>query len=205
MQIEALVPPRRFVLEVIPGHHYTCTYGTAIAVPPGSPPRTGVFLSVPSDEFDISRPWPISVSGGRAIAYKVGWPRITALRLVQDPEFPDLILGAFLVEVLGQTATVEMTAPLPPGEMLVSAGCSRDVDGRIYSVLAAPRRMVFEVVPLNDYICDARARPGSLPPTDTPSGAPPDATASWWPMVFAVVAGVVAARLLVGGRARRDT
>jgi hypothetical protein len=84
-QIEALVPPRRLVLEVVAGHHYRCTYGSRIADPPGAPPTAAVILYVPAHEFDVSRPWPISVTGGRAALFAVGRPGISAVRLTRCP------------------------------------------------------------------------------------------------------------------------
>ena len=205
MTHDALVPPGQIVLEVVQGGDYLCGYGSGISVPPGRSPAAGVFLSVPGHEFDISRPWPISVTGGRAVAYAVGRPPISALRLLPDPDLgPDYLIGAFGVEVSGESAIVEMTAPLSPGGALVSATCEDQNNERLFNALVPPQRIVFEVVPLNLYSCDARARAGTVaptvPPTETLASAPTDPSSGGWPMILVVMASVVAASLLIVAR-----
>ena len=174
-------------------------------MPPGRSPEAGVFLSVPAHGVDIPRPWPISVTGGRAVAYAVGRPPISALRLLPDPDLgPDYLMGAFAVEVFGESAIVEMTAPLSPGGSLVSAECEDQNNERFFDALVPPQRIVFEVVPLNFYSCDVLARAGSVaptvPPTDTLASAPTDPSSGGWPMILVVMASVVAASLLIVAR-----
>jgi hypothetical protein len=206
--IGGVEPPQRLVLEVVQGGSYTCSYGSECAGPSG-PPQASVGLSVSTVGFDAAGPWAISVTGGRAVSLGCSPRRISSLTLVPDPEITDTLFGAFNVEPVGESATVEITAPRPKGAgALVAADCEdQDSEGLLRDVLVPPRRLVFDVVPLGFHICYVQGHPGTgtVPPTDTVAERRPGPPSGLWPMVFAVLAGVIAGSLLLGVRARRDS
>jgi hypothetical protein len=208
--IGAVEPPQRLVLQVVQGGSYECRYDSECAGPSG-PPSASVGLLAPTADFDASTPWAIRITGGRAVALGCSGPAISALALVPDTEIPDALFGAFRVELFGESATVEMTAPQPKGgRALASAQCEDQIppDGLLYDVLVPPRRLVFDVVPFNTYSCDVHGRAGAVPrtvpPTDTLAGPPPGRSSGSWPAVVAGLAGVIAASLLILVRARRE-
>jgi hypothetical protein len=209
VSIGAVEPPQRLVLQVVQGGSYACGYGSECAGP-SPPPSATVILTAPLDDFDVSPPWAIRVTGGRAVAFGCSGPRISALTLEPDTEIPDTLFGVFAIEVLAESATVEMTAPLPKGgRALDSAECDDQNNERFLDVLVPPRRLVFDVVPLNTYICDVHGRTGAVPRTDTLAAPPSGPSSGGLPMVIAVLsgitAGVFAFSLLPGVRARRDS
>ncbi|HEX2469299.1 MAG TPA: hypothetical protein VHK05_01820 [Candidatus Limnocylindrales bacterium] len=202
--IGAVEPPQRFVLQVVQGGSYECRYGSECAGPSG-PPQADVGLYASTGDFDVSPPWPIMVTGGRAVAFGCSGGPIAALTLRPDPEIPELLFGVFAVESVAESASVEMTAPRPKGgRVLVSARCEDQTNERFFDALVRPRQLVFDVVPGTTYICDTRARSGALPPTDTLAGPTPRQSSGSWPTVLAGLAGVVAASLLILVRARRE-
>lgn len=205
--IGAVEPPQRLVVDVVQGGSYTCSYGSECAGPSG-PPHAAVALFASTDGFDVSRPWAISVTGGGAVSLGCSPRRISSLTLVPDPEILDTLFGAFAVEPFGESATVVITAPRPKGGGAVAAQCEdQDSEGRLRDVLVPPRRLVFDVVPLGFHTCYVQGHPGTgtVPPTDTVAERRPGPPSGEWPMVFALLAGVVASSLLLGLRARRES
>jgi hypothetical protein len=188
--INPTVPPRRLVLEVLPGHHYVCIYT--------SDAKSDVGLEVSARGIDISRPWQVSVTGGRAVAFATG-RRISAFTLRQDPDFADGLVGGFKVEVLAESTSVEITAPLSPGGALVSAVCERQEvpDLPLFSVLVPPRRLVLDVIPLRTYQCFVGTRAGTVPATDTHAFRKPGPSLGGWSTALAALAGISALSVLI--------
>ena len=153
----------------------------------------------------MSKPWAISVTGGRALGFvgRCGTRPISSLRLGSDPELPDPLFGAFRVELAGDSATVEITAPrAKSGDGLAAAECEdQDSDGLLRDVLVRPRQLVFEVVPLGYRTCYVEGQLGA-PTTDTLPARQPRRPATS-PLVFALLACIAVASTLVGLRARR--
>ena len=203
-EIGSVEPPNRLVLEVVQGGSYTCRYDTVCAGPP-MPPLASVALYVSTDGFDVSRRWAVSVTDGRAVSFGCSPSRISTLTLEPDFKLPDTLFGAFRVEPFGESATVEIAAPPPRGgAALVAADCEdQDSEGLLRSVLVPPGRLVFDVVPNGFHVCYVQGRPGAVPPTDTAPGGRSDAPSGTVPIVTVLLAGVFAASLLVGVRARR--
>ena len=196
-EIGAVEQPNRLVLEVVQGGTYECHYDTECAGPSG-PPNATVGLRVAADGFDVSRPWAISVTGGRAVSFVCTPRRISTLRLASYADIPEFLYGAFSVDPFGESATVEITAPPPRGGGgLVSAQCEDESNLRIMDVLVPPRRLVLKVKPLRSYICDIRAGQGTVPPTNTLSQGAPVPSSGGWATVLAVLAGITAAGLLM--------
>lgn len=207
VEIGHVEPPRQFVFDVVPGGLYDCEYDTECAGP-SSPPYAGVAVSAPTPDFAVSEPWPISVAGGRALGSDglCGTSPISSLRLVQDPDIPGALLGAFSVEVFGESAAVEITAPRPKGgSALVVAECGEQNDeGRLHDVLVLPRRLVFDVVPLGFYDCFVQGRQGTVPPTDTQAGgAPADSSTGLTGVILVVLIGVLSGSLFLATRSWR--
>jgi hypothetical protein len=200
----------RLILEVVPGGTYTCTYDAACAGPSG-PPVAGVFLYVSREDFNVPGPWAISVTDGRALGQVglCGTRQISSLRLVVDPELPEWLVAGFSVEPLGESATVEITAPRSnSGGALPGAACEdQDGEGGLQEVLVPPRQLVFDVRPMSFHVCYVEGRqggvPGTVPPTDTPANDPQRSGSGAVPIVIVLLASFVATSLLVGARARR--
>ena len=193
--IGAVVSPNRLVLEVVQGGSYTCRYGSECAQPL---PPTAVLLTVPRELFGASQPWALSVAGGRAFSFACTPRPIAALSLVPYPDVAELLVGSFLVEIFGESATVEITAPRPRGgRALVAARCEEQYHLRVLDVFVPPRRLAFDVVPDNSYICDVRGLSGTVPPTDAAADRLPSPSSGAWPMALAVLAGIIGMGLLM--------
>jgi hypothetical protein len=207
--IGAVEPPNRLVLEVVQEGFYTCRYGSGCAGP--SEPMASVSLYASTEDFDVSRQWTISVTGGRAVSTGCSPRTISTFSLRPDPKIPGLLFGAFLVEPFGVSATVDITAPRPRGGgAIVAAQCEdQDSDGRLRDVLVPPNRLVFDVLVEGLHTCYVEGRAGTapptVPPTDTPAVAPFGPSSRMVPTVLTVLFGVLVGCLLISLRAGRTT
>jgi hypothetical protein len=173
VEIGHVEPPQTFAFEVVPDGLYDCRYQTECAAPSTS--DVGVAVWAWGAKFDVSRAWPISVDGGRALGSVglCGSRPISSLRFVPDPDAPDGLFGQFSVDVFRDSASIEITAPASSGgRELVSAECEdQDDEGRLEDVLVPPRQLVFEVVANDFFTCYVRGAAGTVPPTDTRDAA----------------------------------
>jgi hypothetical protein len=199
--IDADFPPQRFLLQVVPGHHYDCHYTS------DNPTDAVVEFVYDTTDPNGSSAWPIAVTGGS--------PSVDTLVFQRDPDNHSRYRGAFVVAVAGQSATVELAVPtshdwlLFPGMCLVeSASGLSDLD----YVISPPSQIVLQVKPATVYDCGATADnvvPGDDPPV-LPSVPRTDALAvspgrssDGWTLLLAAAAGIVAGGLLMFRPARR--
>lgn len=171
----------------------------------GSPLHDAVVELLVGMEGDPAHEWAIAVAGGS--------PSVSVLTL-EDVGVSGFYSG-FTVDVLGQSAIVEMTAALPSGWGLIQGAClelHKQPPGELDALLP-PRRLVIEVVQGGRYDCfamsdhlggvaDPTARP-KIRPTDALAGARSGSSSDGWPMVLAVMAAVIAATVLIFVRGPR--
>jgi hypothetical protein len=148
----------------------------------------------PSTELEPLRTWAIAVTGGRSSVEVLG---------------PDDVGSGIFVTVVGQSATVEMTATLPRGWQLTSGECFDAINQLRSDVLVPPDQLVLEVVQGGSYSCEyGSAAAGStmhaFPITSTEPTGPTGPSVAGWLVVLGVLVGVTGASLVLAVRHRRD-
>jgi len=205
--VEILHPPRELILDVVQGGSYTCSYGTECVAPPAAG-NAGVALYVATNAVELSRPWALSITGGRPLSAGCNQHPISSLALERDQEVPDWWFAAFDVDVMTPPARVEITAPAGARPSFGKAQCEDQVKDRFLDVLVPPRRLVFDVARFGYYVCyvegHVASTAGTAPPTDTLRDVAHEES-SGSGMFLAALAALAAfgASLLVGMRRRR--
>jgi hypothetical protein len=116
---------------------------------PSASPLADATVVLESSDFELTEDWAIAVTGG-----------VASVDVVNVPSGD---VGGFTVNVIGESATVEMTAKQPPGWQLTMSVCT-DLDNQVpggSDALVAPRQLVLEVVPGGSYECIFQSGPGS--------------------------------------------
>ena len=151
-----------------------------------------VFLNIVPGE--PVREWAFAVTGGVPF---------------EDVAVIDPSLGVYLLTLTmpGESAILEMTTTLPAGAQLIRGSCFDASDEVPFDVLVPPRRLVLEVVRGTLYECSYRsdfegAPAPTAPPTDSVPAGQRGSSSGGWPLVFALMATIMAASLLIAARAR---